>query len=399
MPLSELAKMDLRQNTIRTRLSAIAGMESTDEIRAEIDTLGREYGSNAASMTALTIAADGEPVETRSTEDRQRSEMLKRANVGQLVFDLINGRSQTDGAMREFQREGGFADNEISIRMLMDNEIETRAATPAPANVGQTQNPIIPYVFPMSAAAYMGVDSPIVGVGDAVFPVLTSTLAVHTPAEHAAAAETTGAFSAELLSPGRLQASLSYSQEDKARMSGMDSALRDNLSMGLSDAMDKQIFAGTTGLMTGTVLANHAASAVTDFDGYIGEFGYNRVDGRYAGSVGDLRVLMGNTSYAHAGSVYRNTSVDRTALDRMMELTGGVRVSAHVPAAASNKQNALVRLGMRRDYIAPIWENLILIPDEITGASTGTLKLTAIMLYAAKLLRSGGFHKQEVQTA
>ena len=41
----------------------------------------------------------------------------------------------------------------------------------------------------------MGIDMPTVGVGEAIYPVLTSALAVGTPAENAAQAETTGAFS------------------------------------------------------------------------------------------------------------------------------------------------------------------------------------------------------------
>ena len=63
-------------------------------------------------------------------------------------------------------------------------------------------------------------------------------------------------------------------------------------------------------------------------------------------------------------------SVDRTALDRLMEITGGVRVSAHVPAEASDKQNAVIRRGMRRDMVAPIWEGITIIPDEVTKAGS-----------------------------
>ena len=133
--------------------------------------------------------------------------------LGSLVFDLLNGRA-TSGAMAEFQKEFRLADNEISIRLLADTEhanpehgLETRAVTPAASNVGQNQQAIVPYVFPQSVAAYLGIDMPTVGVGEAVYPVLTSELSVHTPAENAAAAETTGAFSADVLSPSRLQAS------------------------------------------------------------------------------------------------------------------------------------------------------------------------------------------------
>ena len=81
------------------------------------------------------------------------------------------------------------------------------------------------------------------------------------------------------------------------------------------------------------------------------------------------------------------------------KVTGGVRVSAHVPAAADNKQNVIVRRGSRRDMVAPIWQGLTLIPDEITKAADGEIVITAIMLHAVKILRADGFYKQQIQTA
>ena len=44
---------------------------------------------------------------------------------------------------------------------------------------------------------------------------------------------------------------------------------------------------------------------------------------------------------------------------------------------------------------APVWGGVTLIPDEITKAANGQIQLTAVMLFATKLLRAGGFHKQE----
>ena len=396
--MTDKQRLELRQSVIRSRLAEIAGLESTVEIRAEIDTLGTEYGTNETTLRAYTIAADAEPVEVRSNEDRQRAELLKQANVGQLVFDLLNGRA-TSGQMAEYQREYGLADNEISVRMLADDEIETRAVTPAPGNVGQSQQPIVPFVFPSSVGAFMGVDMPVVGVGDAVFPVLTSQLTVGTPAENALQAETTGAFSADVLSPARLQASFFYSREDRARFAGMDAALRETLSMGLADGLDRQIVRGTNGLLTGTNLADHDASAITDYADYVNDFAYARVDGMYADSAAALRIVMGTASYAHAGSVYRGATADYPALDRLMALTGGVRVSAHVPAASGDKQNAIIRRGMRRDCVAAVWENVAFIPDEITKAGEGQIVITAVMLHAVKILRTAGFYKAQTQHA
>ena len=63
-----------------------------------------------------------------------------------------------------------------------------------------------------------------------------------------------------------------------------------------------------------------------------------------------------------------------------MAITSGIKVSAHVPAVASNKQNAVIRLGMRRDMVAALWDGVTLIPDEITLAKKGQIQITAVLL-------------------
>ena len=241
---------------------------------------------------------------------------------------------------------------------------------------------------------------PTVAVGDAVYPVLTTNADAGTPAENATQAETTGSFSANVLTPSRIQASFFYSREDQARFSGMGEALRSNLSEALADKLDQEILAGSSGLLNGTILANHAASAITSYASYRSELAYGRVDGTFAGSVGELKVVMGAATYGHAAAAFRSTNAgDRAALEDLMSVTGGVKVSAHVPAVSGNKQNVVIRLGSRRDYVAPIWEGVTLIPDEITKAASGQIVVTAVMLYSAKLLRAEGFFKQQTQHA
>ena len=165
------------------------------------------------------------------------------------------------------------------------------------------------------------------------------------------------------------------------------------------DGLDKQVISGPEGLLTAAKLATHNVAAVTTFDLYLAGLAYDRVDGTYASTAGDLKILVGSAAYGHAGRVYRNASVDRSALDRLMEVTGGVRVSAHVPAAAANKQNAIVRRGMRRDAVACLWDGITILDDPITKAADGEIVITAVMLHAVKILRADGFYKQQIQTA
>ena len=175
----------------------------------------------------------------------------------------------------------------------------------------------------------------------------------------------------------------------------MGESLRQALNEALSESLDVQIVSGANGLLGGTNLAAHAQAAVDTYATYVGKLGFARVDGRYASNAKAVKVLMGSATYAHAGSVYRGDQSQESAVDRLMTITGGVRVSAHVPAVTSTKQQTIVRLGGRRDAVAGLWQGVTIIPDEVTRAKHGEIVITAVMLAAVKVLRAGGFYKSE----
>ena len=392
-------KIALGMSTKRQALNVLLAVdEMSDEQRTEMGGLTTRLQELETEARAAIMAEDV-PVITTTTvpdgEDRELRSVVDRANVGN-IFEAALEHRATTGPEAELQAHYHLAANVIPLTML-----ETRAVTPAPGQVAQNQAAIIPGVFPLSCAAFLSIDMPTVAVGDAVYPVLTTNAAAGTPAENAVQAETTGSFSASVLTPSRIQASFFYSREDKARFSGMGEALRMNLSDALSDKMDQQILAGSKGLFAGTNLANHNVTAVTSYANYRSELGYGRVDGTYAGGVADLKIIMGASTYGHAAGVFRSANAgDRAALEDLMSVTSGVKVSAHVPAATgAHKQECVIRLGSRRDMVAPIWEGVTLIPDEITKAGAGQIVITAVMLHAIQILRSEGFYKQQTQHA
>ena len=391
-------RIALEMSTKREALNALLAVdEMTDEQRSEMGALTTRMQELEVESRAA-IMAEGEPTITRTVvadgEDRELRSLLDRVNVGN-IFEAALEHRATVGPEAELQAHYRLSSNSIPLALL-----ETRAVTPAPSDVGQNQSAIIPGVFPQSCAAFLAVDMPTVPVGEAVYPVLTQNATVGTPVENAAQAETTGSLSADVLSPARLQASFFYSREDRARFSGMDEALRMNLSDALADGLDAQMLAGSNGLFTGTNLANHNVTAPTSYANYRSNLGYGRVDGTYAMGVGDLKIVMGAATYGHAAGVFRSDNAgDRAALEDLMGVTAGVKVSAHVPAVSGNRQNAVIRLGARRDMVAPIWEGVTLIADEVTKAANGQIVLTAIMLHAVKILRAAGFYKQQTQHA
>ena len=383
----------LRLSELREKLNALNTItEPTDDQKTEErDLLASQKATEVEYREALSDEGD-----TTTTPDdaetRERLQLVSRASLGAIFARAVEHRA-TDGAESELQAALDLAPNQVPIDLLRA-PVEHRAITPAPTHVGASEQPVLMPIFADGDAAFLGVDQVTVPNGDAVFPVLTNRPTVGGPhSDSTEVSETTGAFTAELVKPERLQAAFTYRRVDVARFSAMGESLRQALNEALSESLDVQTVAGADGLLMN--LDAHEQAAVDTYGTYVGKFGFSRVDGRYASNAKSVKVLMGSQTYAHAGSVYRGDQSQESAIDRLMTITGGVRVSAHVPPAEATKQQAIVRLGGRRDAVAGIWQGITIIGDEVTMAKQGEIVITAVMLAAVKVLRAGGFFKSE----
>ena len=390
--MTPLQTLEVRSSEIRSRLADLAALtELTDEQRAEMEKLGTEYKDVEVRHRALIVAGDKPPTPIETRNDAQGSEirrLLQRGNLGTMLSNIGQQHSH-EGPEAEIQQHFGLNTRSIPLAMLRTDleTLETRAATTIPTDVNTMQHEALRYVFPMSSSAYVGVSQETVPVGDAVFPVLTSVLSVGTPARTVAQAETDGVFTAEVLTPARLQAALRYTREDAARFMSLDSDLRENLAMGLANGLDFQVIQGVDGFLGsgGLTVRTGDATAEADFSTYRGLL-YDSVtiDGRYSSMASEIKMLMGPASYAHCGGVYRTANSDISAVENLMTNSGGVKVSANIPAPSTNDQDVIVaKMGMmRRNFVSALWENVDIIFDEITSADTGEIILTAVMLYA-----------------
>ena len=322
----------LRLSELREKLNALnAVAELTDAQRTEESALlASQKAVEVEYRGALQTEADADTTTTPDAETRERLQLVARASLGAIFARAVEHRA-TDGAESELQAALDLAPNQVPIDLLRA-PVEHRAITPAPTHVGASEQPVLMPIFADGDAAFLGVDQVTVPAGDAVFPVLTNRPTVGGPhADSTEVAETTGAFTAELVKPERLQAAFTYRRVDVARFSAMGESLRQALNESLSESLDVQS--------------------------------------------------------------------QESAIDRLMTITGGIKVSPHVPAPASTKQQTIVRLGGRRDAVAGIWQGVTIIPDEITRAKHGEIQITAVLLAAVKVLRAGGFYKAEVKVA
>lgn len=377
---------DEQQTAMRDATAALTAAESrhADALAAE-QAMDRTAGEQFA------------PAGEQDSEARERAALVERANLGAIFAAAVENR-HTEGAEAEVQAAFGIGSNAVPLDMLR-LPVESRAVTPglASGSVAQSQGAILPPVFASGDASFLGVAMPTVPAGTATYPVLTTRPTVGGPhTDSTAVAETTGAFSAVQLEPSRLQASFFWRRVDAARFRGMADSLRAALSAGLSEAMDSKIVGQ---IITDTTKVAASGSA-DSFASYRKRFVYDRLDGRHASAEGELRIVAGASTVAHMSGLYRGNTADDSAIDSIRRIAGGVRVSAHIPAVASNKQLALVRVGSRTgEAVAPTWEGVTLIRDEVTKAGTGEIALTAVMLAAWKVVRASGFAQVETQHA
>ena len=212
----------------------------------------------------MTPQGPGPKPATRKT--RERAEIRSRASLASYLDAAIRGLS-VDGAEAEL---AAAFDCPGSVPLVMfesrERQPETRDATPAPATVGTNLSPIVPALFQRSAAAWLGIEMPSVGSGDAGYPIVGTSVTGGPKAKSAAADETVGSFTVKTAQPRRITGSFKFTREDAARLSGMEDALRENLSSVLSDAADDQAVNGS-GTADGTIngliaiLANPTAPA------------------------------------------------------------------------------------------------------------------------------------------
>ena len=395
----------VKQSEIRESINSLLGNDArTEEQDGELVKLTAEGQKIEPEIRAAIVAApDPEVVLVAGdAESRELAQLTERSNLGDILSATFEQR-QTSGEAAELQKHYGLGSHQVPLEMLRINRgVEERAAATVPASIGDaSQAEVITPVFASGDGAFLGIERPTVPVGDAAYPVLSTVPSVKGPfTDSTEAGQTDAEFLATNLSPERLQASMSYRRSDAARFSGLDAALRLALNSGLEEVLDKQAISGTDGLLTGTNLPNNNVNAVSTFALYLSGLLYGRVDGRYARTPSDIRMILGGGTFTHASSTYKGNNSDESGVERLQEKSGGLMVSAHVPAVASSKQNALIRLGMERGAaIQPMWQGVSLIVDEFTRAAYGEIIVHAVLLANFAITRKSQWFKNQTQHA
>ena len=397
--MDAIKTLELRQRAIRSEMVRLEAAEMSPEVRAEIDSYGKEYVDNQSRMTALEVGNDV-VVENHDTEQDEYNRLVGSANLGQLLLNIYEQR-QNDGALGELQRHHGLASNQIPLALLRstpgDVEQYATGLSTIPTSRQQGQRMIVPEVFATGDTSYLMIPQETVPAGDAVFPIIATRPDVGGPhTDSSDVPETQATFTADLLQPGRIQASAKWRRTDATRFPGMADAMRQNINSALTEKLDKEMI---DQILTDVTRVD-AETSVETFATYRSRLVYARLDGRYVSMENELRMLVGHETLAHMSGLYRGNNADDSAVDSLRRISGGVRISAHIATVATapaKRQDVIIRRGTRQDAVVALWDGPVAIMDEISGSGTGELEVTVLQQVAWKITRPAGFSRIEVR--
>ena len=387
----------VRQSSIRENINALLGNDSrTEEQQKELEKLTGE-GQRIEPEIRAALVAEPDKHETRvegDAEDLELRSLIHDASPGRILA-AVHARRNTDGREAELQQHYKVGGNEIPHALL-----ETRAQTQAPANAATQQAEIIQPIFGMTGAAFLNIPMPTVPPGAATYPIISSRPSPETPAEGVTVTANIPAqtFAAELMKPQAAQAQIEFSREDAASFPSMSDALGRVIVDATGFELDRQLLIHPTeGLLTAGLTAPGNPAAQSTFASYRSALN-SQVNGREAGTASDCRMLMGSATYAHADGLFRTADSELSALDWLMAKSGGVRVHTAVPAVAAKRQDAVIAKALGQQHaVMPTWSSIQLVTDEVTKLQTRIIVLTAIQLFAFKVLRTDGFARVRFQ--
>ena len=436
MKLSD--KIALAQSERRSRLAALAEKDALDDSEAsELEKTTADYKAAETRYQAALISES----EAREKIAHAPAELRDRISLARYLMAFA-GEAQADGAEAELRQELGLSDQALPLEAMLPTveeraAIEHRADAISPQNaagnaalgfdtVYQTTGPLLSRVFTQTDAAFLRVSMPTVPPGERVYPVMTDGTTAAMVARGSATGDAEAAtFDVVSATPHRLSGRYVFDLEGVATLGGMlESTLRADLRQVMGFQLDSQILNGdgsganVTGIVSSLALAaspgetfsSNDISAVPDWNDWR-RIAYRGLDGKYARTEADIRLLVGQDSYQLARETFRNNNAADAAdaVDALRNLGATVRqsfliaepsVATILPKSANSAkkvQSAIVN-SEPGAAVAPVWQGINMIRDPYSNASTAQIVITAHMLFDFVMRRKDGWKRYAIRT-
>lgn len=391
-------KIARRQSEIRQELATLAGAETlTDETRARIDALDREYQDGERRFRAALISEDterreaGAELETRA--GREWDDLVQGFELRQIALALDEGR-QIDGrtaeVVTELRSAGGYRGFPVPWAAL---EIRNTVAAGTPDPV--STRPIIDRLFPASVAGAMGAQMIQIDSGALEWPVVTSAVTAGWADGEGAnvAGPTAYATTDRAMKPDHNLGVQMRITRRALKQSGaaLEAAIRRDMQGAMGAAMDRAAFLGTgsdgqpLGVITGAAtygITATAINALADWSAFRAAVTAFMVANAASGP-GAVRALIRPELWDYMDGEIWDAGSGLTEWDRLTKHIPDPVMSSNALAAPAGATLATAALlATSTGDLAPIfvgaWGAVDMIRDPYSDAQSGGLRITAL---------------------
>ena len=402
--MTPIQRLTIKTSEQRSRLAELAGLdELTDELRAELGTLGTAHQDTEAQLRAAIASTPDPDLAVDPTVDpevRERMELRGRASFGRYLVAALTSQ-QIAGAEAEYQAACKVPGIPLDLFEQDRPEIRVDAASGVPATgTGTTVAPVQPFVFSQSIAPILGIDMPSVGSGS--YSEMTISTALTATAKNKATAQesTAAVLTPATAKPRSIRGRLTLNLEDVAAIgqANFESALRQNAQAVVSDALDTQVISGNGTAPNLDGLINQLTdptdpTAVAAFDDFVAAFA-DSIDGLWAGTPREIGIVANVDAFKLSAKTFRDGSGgqsragDMAFSDYAKAHYGAWFTNKRMPATASTIARGIVyrmgRLGIRTACL-PTWGS-IAVDDIYSDAQSGQRHFTLNILVGDKVL-------------
>ena len=412
-PMKKSDKLAIEASETRQAINALLGKdELSDEERGELDSLTKRMGElEVETRAAITVEA-AEEAEAETVDDgegRELRELRGKAKLGEYLAAAAEMRA-VGGAEAEYNQALNMGADRFPLELLAPAP-ETRATTDTDSAVAQQT--WLDRLFADTAAARLGISMRSVAPGVASFPITTAGATAAQRGRGEATADAAWTIGVTEMKPSRNAVRATFSMEDAARLSGLESALQRDLGMALAEGIDRAIFVGDDGaagtdsdIVGLSTFANLTETTLKQADKVKGAETLatfaGLVDGVHAGGFGDLRTVATVGAWRLWESTVINSAADNMTLAAFLRSAGLAWTSRGgiEEATTNNKFGAFVGRGrgLEGAGVAAVWSSGQLIRDPYSGAAKGEVALTLNYLWSFGLPRPASFARLKFVT-
>lgn len=386
-------RLQLEQSRVRQQINEyLAKEELTDEERAELDGYTKRAQQIEVELRAAIVASDTE-TRTREVEPdaelRERLELRERATLTGYLMAAAQGR-MPHGAELELQQAAGVTGIPVELFEVRRRETRADAATTSPTTgTGVNVDPVRPMIYARSVLPRLGVAMPRVETGGYSTMTITTGLSAGAMAAGGARESTAATLTPKTTVPHRVSARLSIRIEDVATVGvgNFESSLRQNLTLAMSDELDKLGLTGNNtapnpqGLLPQLTDPTDPTSVV-DFDAFVEAMAGGIDGGPWAESMTAVMLVVNPETLRKAETTFQsatNYKGELSAASYLRANSAGFFSSRRMPATSTMIAQAVRfrrgTMGMdgvdaMRTAVCPMWGE-IGIDDIYTDSASG----------------------------